>query len=256
MSLAENDVRPLLRGRFGTPYLHVHSTSSTQDLLRRADLPEGAVAVADHQTAGRGRLGRTWDDQPGAALLVSVLLRPPRTDQLPQLSLVAGLATAEAIEAECETVTGVKWPNDILVGGKKVAGILLETDGDAVICGIGINVAQDTASLPPETRWPATSLRLATGRAPDRAALLAALLETLERRYDTWRTGGLAPLVPELELRNALAGSRARAGSIEGAVGEIATDGRLTLTDDNGATHLVLSGELELLSRPATGTPL
>lgn len=246
LALTEGNVVPRVRGRFAVPYLWHASCGSTQDVLRGSGLPEGAVAVAEHQTAGRGRSGRHWEDSPGRSVLVSVLLRPPLGTSLPQLSLVTGLAVADAVEALTGLPTGIKWPNDVLIGDRKVAGILLEGDGDAVICGIGINVQQTTAELPVETRVPATSLLCATGISYDRATVLVTVLDTFERRYDTWRHDGIDPLLPDLEHRNVLRGRRARSGSVEGLVGALAADGRIALVLDDGSTQLVGSGELDL----------
>lgn len=240
-------LRPLLRGGLGEPYLHTVEAPSTQDLLRAGDYPHGAVAVAEHQTAGRGRSGRRWDDAPSTALLFSVLLRPPLTAPLPQLSLVVGLAVAEAIERETDLHALVKWPNDVLVEGRKVAGILLEASDAAVVCGIGINVNQEERDLPPVTRTPAASLGIAAGRPFDRGIVLASVLVELERRYTDWLAGGLACLADELERRNALRGLRVRVAGRAGTAGAIAPDGRLTIVLDRGDTVLVESGEVELL---------
>ncbi|HEX6723713.1 MAG TPA: biotin--[acetyl-CoA-carboxylase] ligase [Gaiella sp.] len=241
--LTANVVEPLLRGRFGRPYLWSESCASTQDLLRGSDLPEGAVAVTEHQTSGRGREGRPWEDVAGKALLLSLLLRPPAGAPAEQLALVAGLAVAEAVE-ESRDAAGIKWPNDVVLGGRKVAGVLLEASEGVVVCGIGINVAQDDAELPVGTPVPAGSLLGVTGTAPKRADLLAALLEILEHRYDAWCRAGLAPLLDELESRNVLRGRRVEVGYEAGTAGPIAADGRLTLERDDGSTVLVGSGEV------------
>jgi BirA family biotin operon repressor/biotin-[acetyl-CoA-carboxylase] ligase len=248
VSLDADVVVPLLRGRFGEPYLWSESCSSTQDVLRDPSLPEGAVAVTEHQTMGRGREARRWEDAPGRSLLVSVLLKPPRDAAAQQLSLVTGLVVAETVE-ESRDLAAIKWPNDVLIGGRKVAGILLEASGEAVLCGIGVNVLQAEDELPVETRLPAASLLTASGRAPDRATLLVSLLETLEHRYDTWRRSGLAPLLDELEARNALRGRRVRIGGDVGVAGRIAPDGRLTLHREDGTDVLASSGEVDDLER-------
>lgn len=250
--LTSDRVRPILRGRFGEPYFWSETCSSTQDALRDASLPEGAVAVTEHQDAGRGREGRAWADVTGRSLLLSVLLRPPGSGPAEQLSLVAGLAVAEAIDATTGTRSQVKWPNDVLLEGRKVAGILLEAAGGVVICGIGVNVDQTEEELPVGTRLPATSLRVATGGRPERADLLVELLGTLERRYDAWLGGGLAPLLPELEGRHALRGRRVRLGDETGTVGQIAPDGRLTLTCADGTVVLITSGEVYVLEEPVS----
>jgi BirA family biotin operon repressor/biotin-[acetyl-CoA-carboxylase] ligase len=238
-------VRPLLRGRFGDPLIWRHSCRSTQDLLRDPALPEGAVAVAEHQTAGRGRGGRRWDDVPGHSLLFSLLLRPPTGSLAQDLSLVVGLAVAEAVE-ESRDAAGIKWPNDVLLRGRKVAGVLLESWEGVVVCGIGVNVSQTEDELPSDTPVPAGSLATVAGDAPDRAALLASLLEILEHRYDAWRRSGLAPLLDELEARNVLRGREVRIAGEVGTAGRIAPDGRLTLLRDDGTTLLVGSGEVEV----------
>jgi BirA family transcriptional regulator, biotin operon repressor / biotin---[acetyl-CoA-carboxylase] ligase len=184
--LTPENVVPRLRGRLGRPYRYVERTTSTQRLLG-VDDPEGAVAVADEQTEGRGRLGRQWLAPAGTSLLVSVLLRPDvEPARLPELSLVAGRACAEAIAETAELETEVKFPNDVLVRGRKVAGILAEASEGRVVLGIGVNVSQSAGELPAESRTPATSLLLETGREVDRAELLVALLDRLERRYDEW----------------------------------------------------------------------
>ena len=139
----------------------------------------------------------------------------------------------------------MKWPNDVLVGGRKVAGILLEAAGGVVVCGIGINVNQEPRDLPASTRLPATSLRIAAGRPFDRGIVLASLLAELERRYEEWLADGLAGLAVELERRNALRGRRVRVGGRQGRAGTIAPDGRLTVALDRGGTTLVESGEVE-----------
>jgi BirA family transcriptional regulator, biotin operon repressor / biotin---[acetyl-CoA-carboxylase] ligase len=188
-SLAPEVVEPLLRGRFGRPYRYVEVTASTQRLLRRND-PEGAVAVAEEQTEGRGRLGRSWHAPTRTSVLVSIVLEPAvPSARLPELSLVAGDAVAAAIEAETALAPTIKHPNDVLVDGRKVAGILAESSGGRVVLGIGVNANQSRDELPTGTPTPATSLRVESGRHVDRRRLLAGILAELERRYDAWVQG-------------------------------------------------------------------
>jgi BirA family transcriptional regulator, biotin operon repressor / biotin---[acetyl-CoA-carboxylase] ligase len=143
--------------------------------------------VAEEQTAGRGRLGRPWYAPPGTSVLVSVNLRPGMpTPRLPELTLVAGAAVAEAIAAETGLSPEVRFPNDVLIGGRKVAGVLAEAREDRVVLGIGINVNLGADELPAEVDFPATSLQIETGTPVDRANLLAAVLEQLETAYDVW----------------------------------------------------------------------
>ena len=237
-------VEPLLRERFGHPYLWVESCASTQDVLRDTSLPEGAVATTEHQTSGRGRAGRSWEDAPGTALLVSVLLRPPAASVVAELSLMCALAVAETVEAAIDREVQVKWPNDVLVDGRKVAGVLLEGRDGAVVCGIGLNVNQVEDRLPREARTLVASLRTLTGREHDRARLLVRLLERLEASYDAWLGDGLAPLLPELERRDVLQGSVVTVGDVTGTAGGLAPDGRLRIRSDDGTETLVASGEV------------
>jgi len=179
-------VIPRLKGRFGHEYTYVESSPSTQRLLA-LDAPEGAVAVADEQTEGRGRLGRRWEAAPGTSVLCSVQLRPPvDAARFPELTVVGAEACAEAIR----TVTGVepalKDPNDVLIDGRKVAGILGESAEGRVVLGIGVNANIPAGELPAEVRMPATSLLIETGAPVDRIKLLVELLAALERHYDAW----------------------------------------------------------------------
>jgi BirA family biotin operon repressor/biotin-[acetyl-CoA-carboxylase] ligase len=188
-SLAPEAVLPRLRGRLGREYAYVESTPSTQ-LLLEADAPEGAVAVAGEQTAGRGRLGRRWLAPAGTSLLCSVQLRPRVSSaQLPELTGVAALACADAIAAVTNLEPELKFPNDLLVDGRKVAGILAEAREGRVVLGVGVNVNVAESDLPTEVDRPATSLLAETGRELDRAELLVELLERLEQRYDAWNQG-------------------------------------------------------------------
>jgi BirA family biotin operon repressor/biotin-[acetyl-CoA-carboxylase] ligase len=185
-SLSPAAVEPRLRGRFGRPYEHVPSTPSTQ-LLLPAGAPEGALVSADEQTAGRGRLGRRWLAPAGTSLLCSLQLRPTiASERLPELTGVAARACAEAIAALTGLEPELKFPNDVLLGGRKVAGILAEARDGRVVLGIGVNVNVSAEQLPQEVDLPATSLLVATGHELERADLLVELLERLEERYDAW----------------------------------------------------------------------
>jgi BirA family biotin operon repressor/biotin-[acetyl-CoA-carboxylase] ligase len=180
-------VRPLLAGRFGAEiYRYEVVTASTQRLLQEDD-PEGAVAVAEEQTEGRGRLGRSWHAPARTSVLVSVMLRPPvEPPQLPELTLIAGGAVAEAIAEVTGLDPAIKFPNDVLIGGRKVAGILAESSEGRVVLGIGVNVNQTQDDLPVDAQTEPASLRIQSGERVDRAALLAGILLRLERAYDRW----------------------------------------------------------------------
>ncbi len=185
--LSPGSVEPLLQGRLGRPYRFVEECASTQRLLEAGEA-EGALVATDLQTQGRGRLGRTWETPPGRALLFSVLLHPrPPMALWPELSLVAGDAVADALRQETGVAAELSHPNDVLIEGRKVAGILPEATVGRVVLGIGVNVNQASEELPAETPKPATALRVETGREWPRAPLLAAILLELERRYDDWQ---------------------------------------------------------------------
>ena len=185
--LSPGSVEPLLQGRLGRQYRFVEECASTQRLLD-PDEAEGTVVATDLQTQGRGRLGRTWQTPRARALLFSVLLHPrPPMAIWPELSLVAGEAVAAALREQTGVAAELSHPNDVLIGGRKVAGILAEASAGRVVLGIGVNVDQTAEELPADTAKPATSLRVETGREWPRAPLLAAVLLELERRYDEWQ---------------------------------------------------------------------
>lgn len=185
--LSPGSVEPLLHGRLGRPYRFVEECASTQRLLDD-DAAEGTTVATDLQTHGRGRLGRRWEAPAGRALLFSVLLNPtPPMALWPELSLVAGDAVAAALREEAGVVAELSHPNDVLIYGRKVAGILPEATAGRVVLGVGVNVNQTAEELPAETPKPSTSLRIETGREWPRAPLLAAMLLALERGYDAWQ---------------------------------------------------------------------
>jgi BirA family transcriptional regulator, biotin operon repressor / biotin---[acetyl-CoA-carboxylase] ligase len=189
-SLAPDAVKPLLRGRFGSSvYRYTQLSPSTQRMLAE-DEPEGAIAVAEEQSEGRGRLGRSWHAPAGTSLLFSLLLRPGvKSSRLPELSLVAGGAVAEAIADVTGADPAIKFPNDVLIGGRKVAGVLAESSEGRVVLGVGINVNQTLEQLPSGAQTEPTSLQLVLGAPVDRALLLAAVLARLESAYDAWVSG-------------------------------------------------------------------
>ena len=187
-SLAPDAVKPLLRGRFGHVYLYEEVCPSTQRLLRD-EAAEGTVAVAEEQTEGRGRLGRSWQAPARTSVLVSVLLLPRvEAARLPELSLIAGGAVAEAIAELTGIEPVIEFPNDVLIDGRKVAGILAESSEGRVVLGVGVNVNQTSEQLPEDARTEPTSLRLELGEPVDRARLLVEILVRLERAYDAWAT--------------------------------------------------------------------
>ena len=241
-SLAPEAVEPLLTSRFGRPYLYDQSCESTQQLLGAAS-SEGAVAVCDVQTGGRGRLGRSWEAPPGTSLLCSVLLQPPIERRAAELSLVAGIAVAEAVEQALGLAVQIKWPNDVMVNRRKVAGILVEATGNTAIVGIGVNVNQTRDELPADARVAPASLYTVDGIRRPRAPLLAALLGELEHAYERWRERGLDGLYDTLGARDFLRGRRIFLDDQAGIGIAIERDGRLAV-EIEGERRLLESGEI------------
>jgi BirA family biotin operon repressor/biotin-[acetyl-CoA-carboxylase] ligase len=205
--------------------------------------PEGAVAVCEEQTQGRGRMGRQWEAPAGSSILMSVLLRPPRDRRAAELTLVAGVATAVVVERATGLAAQIKWPNDVMLDRRKVAGCIAELKDGAVVLGIGLNVNQKPGELPSGTKAPAGSLRSVTGREYERAPLLADLLLELEERYDAWRAGGLDAIYEDLGARDFLRGRRVTVDGVAGTSQLITRDGRLEVATDSGPV-LVESGEV------------
>ncbi len=240
----------------GRPLVYAPRLSSTQDLAARLAArgwPEGAAVLAEEQTAGRGRQGRLWWASPGGALLLSILLRPSLSpSQAQPLTMAAGLAAAEAIEAVCAVSVALKWPNDLYVQERKVGGILVESrlspDGralDHAIVGIGVNVAVDFAAQP-ALRAVATSLHAAVGRPVEREPLLVALLERMEARYEALLAG--RPCHVEWASRLLWLGERVLVVTPEGswagvAVG-VSEEGALLLRRMDGKVTAIWVGDV------------
>jgi BirA family biotin operon repressor/biotin-[acetyl-CoA-carboxylase] ligase len=240
----------------GRTYEWHEACDSTNDLAAaraRAGAPQGLVVATERQSAGRGRLGRVWHSPAGENLYVSILLRPTRpAPEIPPITLLAGAAVARAL-AGLGFEPRLKWPNDVqLDAGRKVAGILTEMASEGgrvghVVVGLGLNV--NTLSFRDELAARATSLRLVAGHAFERAAVLAAVLDQLERLYEAFEAGG--PVVAsEAWQPFAAVGARCRVSApgadLEGTMLGIDADGALRLRDDAGQIHRVLSGEISI----------
>jgi BirA family biotin operon repressor/biotin-[acetyl-CoA-carboxylase] ligase len=228
-TLRPEAVSPLFRGRFGHPYIYRPSCPSTQELVR--GLGEGAVAACEQQTAGRGRMGRTWASPWGAGVLFSIALIP-RTppDRLPPLGLVVAEAVCEATWPDA----AVRWPNDVVVAGRKLAGVLAELREGRLVVGIGVNANLTADELPPDTRVPATSLRILRGAPVDRAQLLADLIAAIEARYRRFEEHGFTGLERD-ELRGRevelAGGARGRCDGVD-AQGRLVVAGRAHTSDE------------------------
>ncbi|NQX02481.1 biotin--[acetyl-CoA-carboxylase] ligase [bacterium] len=226
----------------------VESTNDEVRTLAQAGAADGLIVLAERQTAGRGRRGAAWYSPAAESLAFSILLRPPELKALwPRLALAAGLAVAEAVEA-CGLQAGIKWPNDVWLGQRKVAGILVEAGTDFAVVGIGLNV--NTTGFPPEVAEIATSLQLETGRDFSRADVLAAVIRkfSLRRRQID---ADFDELVAAVNQRCVLTGKRVslttggvpQTGLVEG----IAAGGELLLRTASGLERLIQADEVRLL---------
>ena len=238
----------------------IDSTNVRARMLADEGAPEGTIVVAEAQLKGKGRRGRSWFSPAGQGIYVSVILRPrvpPAEATL--LVLMAAVAAAEALLSHADLPVSVKWPNDILVGGKKIAGILTEMrlDGDRidhVVIGMGVNVNTPAESLPPEIGAIATSLSAETGRTFSRAGLLRTYLEKLEGWYTLFRERRFEPIRGRwLEIARIIGKSVKIAGVdriYEGEVVDIDPNGFLILKSPDGALQRILAGDVSLVEAP------
>jgi BirA family biotin operon repressor/biotin-[acetyl-CoA-carboxylase] ligase len=249
-ALNSSAVRP--GGLWRAVQVTARTGSTNADLLERArdGAPEGLVLAAEEQTSGRGRMGRAWVSPPGAALTFSVLLRPAGVPPARRgwLPLLAGVAVATAVRTVSGVGARLKWPNDVLVGEAKLAGILAEQAGSAIVVGIGINVSTTRAELPSDrAALGATSLLIAGGASLDRGALLAGVLSEFERRYSAWAAAAGDPDACGLrteylglcvtlgrQVRVELPGGQ----QLSGVAADIDPDGRLAVREAPGAAPL------------------
>jgi len=238
----------------GAPLSSVFETGSTNDdafAAARNGAPQGALFVADSQTQGRGRRGHSWTSPPASNLTFSLLLRPRiPAERVALLALVTGLSVRAAVAARVQPDIAVKWPNDVVVGRRKVSGILVESrmsgsNVEAVVIGIGLNVHME--SLPPELEQIATSLALLGARGESREALLVSVLTELEARLGRFVSLGLSPLVGELRAHDALLGENIAVSGVRGEGAGIDEDGSLLIRDSAGIVHKVNSGTVERL---------
>ena len=229
------------RGRWRVErFAELDSTNRYVLAAARAGAADGLVAVADVQTAGRGRLDRSWEAPAGSSLLVSVLVRGP--DAAVPVVMATAVALAQAVGDVAGIDAVLKWPNDVVVGDRKLAGILAERDADALVVGAGCNV--NWPSFPPELAATATACNQEAGREVDRDALLAAFLDRLDVALDAG-----ADVVGEYRARLATRGRRVRVHPVRGddlvgvATG-VTDDGALVVRDDTGTDHLVITADV------------
>jgi BirA family biotin operon repressor/biotin-[acetyl-CoA-carboxylase] ligase len=240
-------------GRMAHRILWLETAGSTNDIAARlADLgaDEGTVVVAEAQTAGRGRIGRVWFSPPGAGLYVSVVLRPspgadfsPRENPTALLTLASGVALAEGVQAATGLQAQIKWPNDLIVAGRKLAGILAEAAAQGaalqfIVLGFGVNLRP--ASYPPELTDRVTSVEAEINRQADRALILAEILVALAARYDDLRHGRFDAILGAWRQRAAsLRGSQVAWDSVGGVI-----RGRAEDIDQTGALLVRVAGSV------------
>jgi len=234
-------------------------TTSTNDVvekLARDGVKEGAVVFAEGQSKGRGRLGRKWISPPGKGLWFSILLRPAlRPEEATQLTIVAATALRRAIAMVTRLKPDIKWPNDILIRGKKTAGILTEMHAEPdqikhLVIGIGVDVNLEASELPLELRHAATSLQIETGRLLDRADLARCILEELDADYARLASGRFSEIADEWEKHCSTLGRRVsiRLGErlLSGCAEALGEDGALLVRSEHGRLEPVIGGDVTL----------
>jgi len=241
----------------GLPLEVLDRTTSTMDAAfaaARAHAPHGAVVVAEAQSAGRGQHGRAWTSAPGRDLTFSLLVYPRLSPAaVPVVALAAGLAVREAVAARVAEPAAVKWPNDVLVGGRKIAGVLVERRlvgaAAAVIVGVGLNV--ETLQFPPALAATATSLLLAGATDRAREPWLADFLHAFAPRLAALEQGSTVEIVRELAAHDALRGRALAVGAVRGHGAGIAPSGALLVRMTGGTSVAVNAGTVELLADDA-----
>lgn len=255
---AANVQQYLRTAKYGRNITYLERCASTQIIAHEAaqeDVEDGTVILAEEQTAGKGRMARPWDSKAGKGIWMSVIARPRLApQQAPQMTLVAAVAVTRAIEEVTGLMPQIKWPNDLLLNGKKITGILteLQTEPDmikAIILGIGINVNQNQADFPLELEEIASSLKIEKGEAIDRTYLIAKILGYLEEYTKLYETHGFSPIKLLWESYSNTAGKRIRAvmlnETIEGIARGISEDGMLELQLADGTIRGIYSADIE-----------
>jgi BirA family transcriptional regulator, biotin operon repressor / biotin---[acetyl-CoA-carboxylase] ligase len=252
-SLIQPELDQNIIGHDVVHHFRIESTNDAALRLAARGAPEGTVVVAEEQTAGRGRLGRAWYSEKSSGIYASVILRPPLSPAAaPVLSLMAGLAAQQALSASIPLTVDIRWPNDLLVNGKKVCGILTEMQAEldrlhAVVLGIGINV--NHTSMPPELKETATSLRIETRRRWSRVHLFIALLKELEKHYRLLLDKGNQAITTRwAKVSSYAAGKRVRvvsgAGEFQATTVGLEPTGALRVRRDDGQEESLAAGEI------------
>lgn len=250
-----------LRTRYIGKKVHAFSVTDSTNTkafeLALHGATEGTVVVTESQKKGKGRLGRKWESPGGVNIYTSIILRPKISpSSASQVTLLAAVAAARAIEKSTKILPDIKWPNDLLIRGKKVAGILMELDSEAdmvnfIILGIGIDVNMVTSSLAADIAKVATSLKDETGKTFERVALIKELFRQLEKWYEIFGAEGFGPIITEWERLSIMAGKYIRVSFLketkEGVALGLDTDGALLLRLPTGRIERVVAGDVTLV---------
>jgi BirA family biotin operon repressor/biotin-[acetyl-CoA-carboxylase] ligase len=246
--LAELDTKTM--GRSIRLFDEIGSTQTIAHQLAREGAPEGTLIVAERQTEGRGRMGRSWHSPKGKGLWMSLLLRPRIPVQFTsQLTLLTAVAVCRAIRKLANVEAGIKWPNDLLIGGKKVCGILLESSAEDerllyVVAGIGISVNLDPGDYPEALRDKAISLKMAAGKEISRTKLLRTVLKQFEELYFLYQAEGFAPIKTAWEALAVSLGKPVRTHSVSGIAESIDDSGALAVRTEDGKIVKLYSAEI------------
>ncbi|MFH1078789.1 MAG: biotin--[acetyl-CoA-carboxylase] ligase [Pseudomonadota bacterium] len=237
----------------------VGSTNTTAYQLALTGAPEGVVVVADAQTKGKGRLDRAWQSPPGINLYTSMILRPRIEPAMaPQITLMAGVAVAELFSDCCSGGVSIKWPNDVLLKGRKACGILTEMKAatgrvDLIILGMGLNINMNPEDFDPTLRDSATSLKIETGKVYDRLEMISRLFDLIEKWYKVFVRTGFRGLRETWLGYADILGKRIKWVFKDefqtGIVTGIGDDGTIWMQGEDGASHRVIAGDVHLLGR-------
>lgn len=232
----------------------IDSTNARVRQLAEQDAAEGTVVIADRQSAGKGRLGRRWESPSAVNLYCSILLRPQiPVQQAPQLTFLSAVAVAETLKQRYQLSVKVKWPNDVLVSGKKIAGLLNEMNAETeqihfVILGIGVNLNMTADQFPKELNYPATSVLLERGEEIDRVAFIREFLQRIDRYYAEFLQDGFGPIRRRWEALCDLMNQRVQIDQgLQGTVVGLDTDGALRLQLDDGRVERIIAGDVKPL---------
>jgi len=259
-TLSATEIRHNLATKFIGQAVHsyqsVKSTNDIADSLACSGAPEGTIVTAERQTAGRGRRGRSWHSPEGTGIYLSIILRPKfKPEKAPGVSIMTALALADTISEYCPNKTAIKWPNDILIDGRKVAGILTELYAEKnrveyIVIGIGININTRPEDFPEDIKKIATSIRASRRKKISRVALLQKFLIAFEKEYLAYQQDQLARSHKRVRGYSSLIGHQVKLASgkgiIEGTALDIDADGAL-LVDVNGERRTITSGEVTVV---------